>query len=98
MRLRDLEAAFIKHTGDGSFKYVPLLCWADGVLFLCPACYKKNGGPIGTHCVICWFAGKVPDSVEPGPGRWTPQGNRLDDLTFVPGTPPRAVSVWLKDS
>lgn len=57
---------------------------ADGVRFLCPQCFAANGGPVGTHSVICWFVGKVPDDVEPKPGRWTPTGTGLDDLTFVP--------------
>lgn len=68
---------------------------ADGVQFLCPLCFDKNQGIVGTHSVLCWFVGKVPDHIDPKPGRWTPQGNGLDDLTFVPGDPPRAVSVAL---
>src|SRR5205823_3280847 len=49
----------------------------------------------GAHYVICWFRGKVPDDLNPKPGRWTPSGTGLDDLTFVPGTPALAVSVLL---
>ena len=57
---------------------------ADGVWFLCPKCMIANGGVVGTHTVICWFVGKVPDEVDPKPGRWTPTGTGLQDLTFVP--------------
>ena len=71
----------------GDVEYIPFvetLAEADGVMFLCPKCYAENGGPVGTHRVICWFVGKVPDDVDPKPGRWTPRGTGLSDLTFVP--------------
>jgi len=64
--------------------FVDTLAEADGVMLLCPKCHATNGGPIGTHRVICWFVGKVPDDVDPKPGRWTPRGTGLHDLTFVP--------------
>ena len=63
---------------------VDALTVADGVWFLCPKCYAQNGGCVGTHAVICWFVGKVSDDVAPKPGRWTPTGTGLSDLTFVP--------------
>lgn len=63
---------------------VETLAEADGVMFLCPKCFADNAGPVGTHTVICWFVGKVPDDVDPKPGRWTPTGTGLADLTFVP--------------
>ncbi len=63
---------------------VDTLADADGVWFLCPKCFAANGGREGTHGVICWFVGKVPDDVAPKPGRWTPTGSGLHDLTFVP--------------
>lgn len=71
----------------GPAKYlvtVDTLVEADGVMFLCPKCYAENSGPVGTHSVICWFVGKVTDDVDPKPGRWTPKGTGLYDLTFVP--------------
>ena len=74
------------------YRPVETLAEADGVQFLCPLCFAKNGGPVGTHRVLCWFVGKVPDEAEPGPGRWNPSGTGLHDLTFVP---PGAVSVHL---
>jgi hypothetical protein len=63
---------------------VETIAEADGVWFLCPKCFADNGGPVGTHAVICWFVGKVADDVDPKPGRWTPTGTGLHDLTFVP--------------
>ncbi len=95
MTLDELEGRFLRHTAEGHFAYTDGLADADGVWFLCPQCYAQNGGRVGTHAVICWFVGRVPDDVQPGPGRWTPAGTGLADLTFVPGTPPRAVSVQL---
>jgi len=73
---REGEAVYL-HTVDQ-------IADADGVWFLCPKCYAANGGPMGTHAVLCWFVGRVPDDAEPKPGRWTPSGTGLGDLTFVP--------------
>lgn len=58
---------------------------AQGILFLCPACFKKNGGPVGTESVLCWFRDRgVPPEAEPGPGRWVASGTGFDDLTLSP--------------
>lgn len=96
MKLRQLQGMFIKHEGGGSFRLVNTLQEAQGMMFLCPKCFESNGGPVGTHAVICWFRNcGVPDNVTPGPGRWTPSGTGLDDLTFVPGEPKMPCSVDL---
>lgn len=92
MRLRDLNANLLKLNPDRSMSYVDSVAEADGVMFLCPKCFAANGGPVGTHGVICWFVGRVPDDLSPKPGRWIPAGNTLDDLTFVG---PEAASVLL---
>jgi len=79
------ESDFEERTGP--VVYIPVvetLAEADGVWLLCPKCYAENGGCVGTHAVICWFVGKVDDDVDPKPGRWTPAGTGLSDLTFVP--------------
>lgn len=101
--IRDLEARFVKlqltppvehwPLGRPDKAHVETLAEADGVEFLCPKCFQQNAGVIGTHLVCCFFVGKVPDWVEPGPGRWNPSGIGLGDLTFVP---PGAVSVALQ--
>lgn len=90
--LRSLDAHFVKLTGpDGSFRQQEELAGSDGVWFLCPLCFKKNGSEVGTHHVLCWWVGVDP-AIGPKPGRWTPQGTGLDDLTFVP-SPGRSQSV-----
>jgi hypothetical protein len=58
---------------------------ADGVGFLCPKCFKTNGGRVGTHAVVCWRP-RVPPDVDPKPGRWEFVGTGLDDLTLVAGS------------
>ena len=97
--LKDLEAKFIRRTvktrkGESQVIHVTVdtLAEADGICFLCPKCFTENGGNVGTHAIICWFVGKVPDDADPKPGRWVPQGTGLDDLTFVG---PNAASVLL---
>lgn len=109
MKLTDLGAQFLQYEVrdvdptkfvDGiqspsgkrvSLPHVDTLEQAHGILFACPKCV----GSKHPHQVICWFVGKVPDTASPGPGRWTPSGTGLADLTFVPGKPARAVSVLL---
>jgi hypothetical protein len=58
---------------------------AQGVSFLCPTCFKKNNGPVGTETVLCWFKDRgVPPEVFPGPGRWAASGTSFADLTLSP--------------
>lgn len=58
---------------------------AQGVMFLCPVCFLKNGGPIGTEHVLCWFKDRgIPPDALPGPGRWTATGTSFEDLTLSP--------------
>ncbi len=93
-KLRELEAEFLKITGDRTYQCKDVSFEeAQGVIFLCPKCFLANSGSRGTHSVICWFAGKgVPDDLHPKPGRWNPSGTGIEDLTFVE---PGAVSVLL---
>lgn len=87
MRLRDLEARFYRITAPGHRLEVDTLAEAQGVLFLCPACFKTNNGPIGTHSVMTWFRDRgVPDDEVPRPGRWqvASSSTGLDDLTLTP--------------
>ncbi|KKL82563.1 hypothetical protein LCGC14_1983510 [marine sediment metagenome] len=56
---------------------------AQGVQFLCPKCFQKNNGPIGTHSVICWSrSAGTPEHATPLPGRWRLEGTCLKDLTL----------------
>lgn len=90
MKLSQLDASFIQLSPPGqggnrvSFRTGVSYDEADGILFLCPLCFVKQGGPVGTHSIVCWFTGKVPDTVEPLPGRWDRSGSSLDDLAMSP--------------
>lgn len=86
--LAELDAQLLKRIDARHRRHVEELSSADGVMFLCPKCFKANGGPIGTHMVMCWFIGRVPDDEVPGPGRWSPsqESTGLDNLTLVAGS------------
>jgi hypothetical protein len=93
VRLRELVDAndhfgFIRRSiedGHETYRVVDRIEDADGVLFCCPKCFKTNGGPVGTHAVLCWRP-RVPADVDPKPGRWEFEGTSLDDLTLVAGS------------
>lgn len=94
--LRELEAVFIRygaysregarlmHHGDPPDVTI---AEADAVMFLCPKCYLQNGGPVGTHWVIC-NRPRVPlmEGVFVGPGRWEFSGAGIDDLVLTAGS------------
>ena len=83
--LRDLDAELIQFAGAGRMHTTIDLATAQGVMFLCPQCFARNGGEVGTHSVICWFRDRgVSAEASPGPGRWSVSGNSLDDLTLAP--------------
>lgn len=87
MKLTELEPELIRYEevdGRQTFKPAKTLAEASGVMFLCPACMVANGGPVGTHRIICWSR-QVPDYVSPGPGRWrpAPASTGLENLTLV---------------
>ena len=92
MKLRDLDAEFLKRLDDKTSRRVDTVAEADGIMFLCPKCFAEKGSSIGVHSVICWFVGKVADHIDPKPGRWVPSGTGIDDLTFIG---PNAASVLL---
>ena len=90
MKLLDLEPEFLRYEerteGGRVHKYhvtVDGIERAQGVMFLCPKCFKANGGSRGTHAIVCWSRSRgVPDHVTPGPGRWSLHGTGLQDLTL----------------
>lgn len=90
--LRLLQASFVRRT-DVGWEMIDEIAGADGVHFLCPRCFRANGGEVGTHWMLCWFEDKVPDDIAPGPGRWKPQGTTIDTLSFVPGKKTCSVQV-----
>lgn len=73
-----------EYTGPRHYQVtVDTLAEAQGIHFLCPKCFEKNGGTVGTHGVCCWSRSRgVPDDVDPGPGRWVLDGTGIDDLTL----------------
>ncbi len=72
------------------FHDVDTVAEADQIMFLCPQCFAKNNGPVGTHRVFVSFAerntpaeaGSRNDKGEPS--RWTARGTTLDDLVLTP--------------
>jgi hypothetical protein len=90
MKLTDLEPQLYRYAGDKSFASVETVAEADSVMFLCPACFAKNAGPIGTHRIRVDFAGKgVPAEValhnsQGRPVWWNASGNDVRDLTLTP--------------
>lgn len=85
MKLTELEPRFLKWIDDHHFRHDATFAEADGIMFLCPKCWKANGGPVGTHSVICW-APKVPLTTYPVPGRWNLVGTGFADLSLVAGS------------
>lgn len=85
MKLIDLEPAFLKVEDQTHFRHVIKIEEADGVWFLCPKCFRDNGGAEGTHGVVCWRP-KVPQSISPVGGRWEMRGTGLHDLSLVAGS------------
>lgn len=85
MRLSELEPEFLQIVTEKSFQRHDYFARADGIIFLCPVCFRTNGGPVGTHSVICWQP-HVPQSMPPVPGRWSFQGTGYEDLTLVAGS------------
>lgn len=83
MRLSELDPKFLKRLRPDAWK-----CWdvsreeADGLMFLCPKCFKANGGAISTHTVICWRP-SVPQDTSPTGGRWEIVGTGFDDLSLI---------------
>lgn len=82
--LRELEANFLRFDDKTHFHWVDTIGEASGIEFLCPLCFERNGGPAGTHAVICWSRSRgVPDDAHPGPGRWRLVGTSIDDLSLM---------------
>lgn len=85
LTLLELEPEFLKREDSHHFRRVETIEEADGVCFLCPKCFKANGGSVGTHAVICWAPG-VPQDTSPTGGRWELRGTGVHDLTLVAGS------------
>lgn len=108
MKLTDLEPEWVVTGGSpNSLKRDNELtiATAQGVLFLDPVEFAKNGGPVGTSSVLCWFRNRgVSDDEKPAPGRWDVSGTGFADLTLNPsvdcscgGKHPGAWHGWVKN-
>lgn len=88
MRLVDLEPEWcVTGSAAGSIMRDEdlTIATAQGVMFLDPVEFTKNGGPVGTSSVLCWFRDRgVADAELPGPGRWAVSGTGFEDLTLSP--------------
>jgi hypothetical protein len=83
VKLTELDPQFYRY-GVQSFLLTEALSQAQGILFLCPFCFMRNAGPVGTHSVLCWFKGRgVPDEAMPAP-RWAVSGTGYHDLSLSP--------------
>jgi len=85
VRLTELDPEFLVVEGPDRWRRTDDIRGADGVIFLCPKCFAANGGPIGTHRVICWSP-KVPPDMDPKPDRWNLVGTGYEDLSLVAGS------------
>lgn len=56
---------------------------ARGIMFLCPTCFNNNGGPKGTHSIVCWDPSVPLTENLAGPGRWHLQGDTFENLTLI---------------
>ena len=87
MKLSELEPHWLKVLDERTFQFEGVsFAEADGVGFLCPLCFERNGRTaVGTHQVICWRP-KVTKPIPPNPGRWEFEGTGVDDLSLVAGS------------
>jgi uncharacterized protein DUF6527 len=88
MKLSELEPEFIQYVerdGRVYLHHVSAFGEAHGIYFLCPHCYRKNSGPVGTHGIMVWGEDMgAPDHAHPRPARWKFSGTNFDDLTLTP--------------
>ena len=90
LTLVELEAHFIgqpyiNERGNAVYPRADTLAEAKGVQYLCPKCFEKNGGRVGTHGIIN-FCPEVGQEFRPTPGRWNLCGTGLHDLSLVNGS------------
>ncbi len=93
MKLTELEPQFVcyeKRDIGEILRHVDSFTEAQGVQFLCPVCFVRHNGPVGTHYIEVSFAGKgVQDhqgshNREGQPSRWNASGTYYNDLTCTP--------------
>jgi hypothetical protein len=94
MKLTDLEPHFLKIEDKRTYLRIDDIKQADGIQFLCPVCFERNKGKVGTHSIICWQS-NVPQTFTPIPGRWEFLGTGYNDLTLRAGS--SSISLDSKD-
>lgn len=89
MRLTELEPEFLQYHQDERgrvfYRHADGIKDAEGIMFLCPKCFKAKGGSIGVHAIICWSP-VVPEHAQPRPGRWNLVGDGFHNLSLVAGS------------
>jgi hypothetical protein len=85
MKLTELNPQFLKILDERTFQHTDDIAEADGMCFLCPVCFVTNNGTVGTHSCICWQP-RVPQTINPIPGRWNFSGTGYSDLTLTAGS------------
>lgn len=81
------------------FHDVDDLAEADGIIFLCPKCFASNGGPVGTHSVMIYFANRnAPDRLGHNAAgqvvRWIVRGTGYSDLVTAPSILQQCGCAW----
>jgi hypothetical protein len=93
MKLVQLEPQFVQYFRDEVahfLRHVPDLVQAQGIQFLCPSCFIRNNGAVGTHLIEVSFAGRNVRDDEGShkrdgqPSRWNCSGSGYGDLTLTP--------------
>jgi hypothetical protein len=84
VKLAELEPEWTVATTKGGFRRTADFAEAQGIIFACPHCFRKNDGLVGTHSILIWFEGRgSPPDYTPLP-RWKATGSSFDDLTLSP--------------
>jgi hypothetical protein len=93
MKLTELEPQFEcygRRDGHDILRHVDSLEEAQGIQFLCPSCFVRHGGSVGTHWVEVSFAGRSVEEKQGShnrdgqPSRWNVSGTGYSDLTTTP--------------
>jgi len=86
MQLFELDPHFLvceKSLQSEIHREVETLVQAQGLKFLCPKCFTRNNGSVGTHAIVCWSRSRgAPDTASPKGGRWRFSGTGFYDLSL----------------
>ena len=87
MHLTDLDPRWLRIGYDlQSHRRDPELtpAIAQGIAFLCPACFRRYGNGGGTHTVMIWFEGRAVEKDREPTTRWSVNGTGFSDLSLRP--------------